>query len=353
MRSLATSKSGCFRAFSSRKRAMHRQNANFMHALLKSCWEMWGTFFYAKTQKKKNAPEIVQSLLVFLQPRVMGRSTANNGKQRWPRCHFNSKAIEESTKTWQFYDILKCNIAFKGHKETDEAIQKYPKCITMTIWKGGRHLETLAFTLSHCFIDVGSIFSLISSSCEKRGVFLVFILCKILPRYQERSTDLSKFMSDLCHVRCGSLKEDLPGREEMLRNEFNRSKCWMLNVTNITKHKLFTNDSWSIAAIGRGRHGFRCIIAREDPLTRFDWHLTQIQRFSTRLTIFEPRSPERTPNKRNKHLKKHGMTTSREDIDGVALNIVESQPVLRIEVGEERLKKVTTEKLTPHCLEQP
>ena len=183
-------------------------------------------------------------------------------------------------------------------------------------------------------------------------LFLVFIFCKILPRYQERSTDLSKFMSDLCHVRCGSLKEELPGREEMLRNEFNRSKCWMLNVTNITKHKLFTNDSWSIAAIGRGRHGFRCIIAREDPLTRFDWHLTQIQRFSTRLTIFEPRSPERTPNKRNKHWKKHGMTTSREHIDGVALNIVESQPVLRIEVGEERLKKVTTEKLTPHCLEQ-
>ncbi len=246
----------------------------------------------------------MQSLLVFLQPRVMGRSTANNGKQRWPRCHFNSKAIEESTKTWQFYDILKCNIVFKGHKETDEAIQKYPKCITMTRYEKVEdisrpwpsHFPIASSTLeasSHWFLQV-----------VKNVVFFWCWFYVILPRYQERSTDLSKFMSDLCHVRCGSLKEDLPGRAEMLRNEFNRSKCWMLNVTNITKHKLFTNDSWSIAAIGRGRHGFRCIIAREDPLTRFDWHLTQIQRFSTRLTIFEPRSPERTPNKRNKHWKK-------------------------------------------------
>ena len=138
---------------------------------------------FLRQNAKKNAPEIVQSLLVFLQPRVMGRSTANNGKQRWPRCHFNSKAIEESTKTWQFYDILKCNIFKRTQRNGCN-----PKISKM-------HLETLAFTLSHCF-DVGSI-SLISS-CEKRGVFLVFILCN-LPRYQERSTDLSKFMSD--HVR--------------------------------------------------------------------------------------------------------------------------------------------------------
>lgn len=158
-------------------------------------------------------------------------------------------------------------------------------------------------------------------------------------------------MSDLCHVQW-MLKFKTRVAWTCWRNVeryfFNRSKCWMiwiyLNAEGYwhyfsaqTFHK---HSSWSTGEMD----------STHDFLAEKNWHLTQIQRFSTRLTIFEPWSPEPSPNPEQKETH---LNTWHEHISWThrmsSMNI-ESQAVLRIEVGEKRLKKVATKKLTPHCL---
>lgn len=131
-------------------------------------------------------------------------------------------------------------------------------------------------------------------------------------------------------------------------NSIDRSaECWMLltlpttNFSQMTAGapEKLTVDVMDFVASSQGRTHRLASIGT--------WHKSKgSRRDSPFLSLGhqnQARTKETNLNTWQEHIScKHGMSS---------MNI-ESQAVLRIEVGEERLKKVATKKLTPHCLEQ-